>query len=303
MNESFPELERPKFSVKDASLYLEEHYGICCKLEELTGERDRNYLARDGKGKSYVLKISNSCETLEFLKVQNFALESTAKLLGQERIPRVHPDQNGDSLVPIKSPSGTAHWMRLVHYVDGVPMALYRPHTREFLLELGGMCGTVTKALQDIPGRPPFRRLLWEIHNVVETLDEYLYFIKDKKLRHLVRRSLDLYCRTLEPLEPRLRRGWIHNDFNDYNILVVSKLAENPTLGLIDFGDMTHSYLAAEPAVACAYAMLDKPDPLEAAIHLLRGFHQSFPLEEIELEILFPMMLMRLCLSLTLGAF
>ena len=66
---------------------------------------------------------------------------------------------------------------------------------------------------------------------------------------------------------------------------------------------MTHSYLAAEPAVACAYAMLDKPDPLEAAVLLIHGFHQNFPLEEKELEILFPMIMMRLCLSITLGAF
>ena len=137
MNKTFPELERPEFSVQDASLLLEEHYGICCTLEELPGERDRNYLARDSNSDSYVLKISNSCETLEFLKVQNCALESTAKLLEPERIPRVHPDKNGESLVLISSAGGTPHWLRLVHYVDGLPMALYRPHTREVLLELG----------------------------------------------------------------------------------------------------------------------------------------------------------------------
>ncbi len=74
-------------------------------------------------------------------------------------------------------------------------------------------------------------------------------------------------------------------------------------MGLIDFGDMTHSYLAAEPAVACAYAMLNKAEPLEAAVHLISGFHKQFPLEEKEIEILYPMILIRLCLSVTLGAF
>ena len=174
MNKTFPELERPEFSVQDASLLLEEHYGLACTLEELQGERDRNYLARDSNSDSYVLKISNSCETLEFLKMQNRALESVAKLLEQERIPRVHLDKNGESLVLISSAGGTPHWIRLVHYVDGLPMATYRPHTREFLLELGGICGTVTKALHEIPEKPPVRRLLWEIHNVGETLYEYM---------------------------------------------------------------------------------------------------------------------------------
>ena len=66
-----PELERPAFSEEEAVFLLEENYGLCCTLEELPGERDRNYLAKEHNGESYVLKISNSCETLEFLQVQN----------------------------------------------------------------------------------------------------------------------------------------------------------------------------------------------------------------------------------------
>jgi len=298
-----PELERPEFSVQEASLLLEKHYGLRCTLEKLPGERDSNFMARENNGDSYVLKISNSCETLEFLQVQHDALERSAKLLEQGRIPKVFPDKNGESLLRVSSADGSLHWMRLVRYVDGLPMAEYSPHTAEFLRELGRMCGTVTKALHEIPAPPLSHTLLWEMHNVQETLHEYMSWIKDEKLLGWVKSSLELYCKTLEPLESKLRRGWIHNDFNDYNVLVVPKLTVTPVLGLIDFGDMTHSYLAAEPAVACAYAMLDKPDPLEAAVLLIRGFHQHFPLEEKELEILFPMIMMRLCLSLTLGAF
>ena len=298
-----PELVRPEFSVKDASLLLEEHYGLCCTLKEFPGERDRNFLAQEKKGESYVLKISNSCETLEFLQVQHAALERSSKLLEPGRIPIVFPAKNGESLLRVSSADGSQHWMRLVRYVDGLPMAEYRPHTGEFLRELGRMCGIVTKALHEIPAPPPSHTLLWEMHNVQETLHEYMPWIKDEKLLCWVKKSLDLYSRTIEPLESKLRRGWIHNDFNDYNVLAVPKISGIPDVGLIDFGDMTHSYLAAEPAVACAYAMLDKPDPLEAAVMLIRGFHQHFPLEEKELEILFPMIMMRLCLSLTLGAF
>jgi len=303
MKNSMPELVRPEFSVKDASLLLEEHYGLCCTLKEFPGERDRNFLAQEKKGESYVLKISNSCETLEFLQVQHAALERSSKLLEPGRIPIVFPAKNGESLLRVSSADGSQHWMRLVRYVDGLPMAEYRPHTGEFLRELGRMCGIVTKALHEIPAPPPSHTLLWEMHNVQETLHEYMPWIKDEKLLCWVKKSLDLYSRTIEPLESKLRRGWIHNDFNDYNVLAVPKISGIPDVGLIDFGDMTHSYLAAEPAVACAYAMLDKPDPLEAAVMLIRGFHQHFPLEEKELEILFPMIMMRLCLSLTLGAF
>ena len=224
MNKSLPELERPEFSEQEAGLLLEENYGLCCTLEELPGERDRNYLSQEHNGESYVLKISNSCETLEFLKVQNNALESAAMLLEKGRIPSVYPNKNGESLSRVRSEDGSLHWMRLVHYVEGLPMAEYRPHTREFLQELGVMCGTVTKALHKIPAPSSSHTLLWEMHNVQETLEEYMPWIKDEKLLSLVKTSLDLYSQTMEPLESKLRCGWIHNDFNDYNVLAVPEI-------------------------------------------------------------------------------
>ena len=141
------------------------------------------------------------------------------------------------------------------------------------------------------------------MHNAKETLQEYMEWIDDRKLRRLINHFLDLYTNLLTPTEKGLRRGWIHNDCNDYNVLVIPNLHRTPSLGLIDFGDMTHSYLAAEPAVSCAYAMLNKAEPLEAAVHLISGFHKQFPLEEKEVEILYPMILIRLCLSVTLAAF
>jgi len=57
----------------------------------------------------------------------------------------------------------------------------------------------------------------------------------------------------------------IHSDANDHNLLV----RDGQVTGLIDFGDMVYSALAADPAIAAAYAMLDKSKPLEAASQLL----------------------------------
>ena len=189
MNKSLPELERPEFSEQEAGLLLKENYGLCCTLEELPGERDRNYLAQEHNGESYVLKISNSCEKLEFLKVQNNALESAAMLLEKGRIPSVYPNKNGEPISRVRSDKrqyalATSGTLMLMDF----PMAEYRPHTREFLLELGAMCGTVTKALHKIPLRTLDRRLLWEMHNVQDTLNEYLTWIKDKKMRNRVSR-------------------------------------------------------------------------------------------------------------------
>ena len=303
MKKSIPEIERPIFQINEICNLLEKHYGLFCSIEELPGERDLNFLIRQKSGVSLVLKISNSCETFEFMNIQNEALKLVSKRINNGKVPKVLLNIDGNALSFVKSSRGTSHLMRIVHYVKGVPMAEYSPHTKNFLKSLGKMCGTVTDALKEISVTPLKRNLLWEIHNVKNILNEYITCIKDQELKECVKLSLKNYCDLIFPLEKKLRRGWIHNDFNDYNILVTSNLSESYNFGLIDFGDMTHSYLVADPAVACAYLMLDKPDPLDAAFHFIEGYNRYLKFQESEIEILFPMILMRLCLSVTIGAF
>ena len=153
------------------------------------------------------MKISNASEELDYLEIQNQALECTAKLFDLGRTPIVIPDLNGESLSRTLSPSKISYWTRLVKFVDGIPMAQYKPHTKEFLNDLGVMCGKITKALQDIPIQNKKRRHLWEIQNGKETLQHYIKWIDDSKLRDLVSHYLDLYNDLLTPLEKVLRRG------------------------------------------------------------------------------------------------
>src|SRR5690606_15870062 len=77
---------------------------------------------------------------------------------------------------------------------------------------------------------------------------------------------------------------------------------EQEVVGLIDFGDLVHSYTVAEVAVAAAYAMLGKPDPLPAAAAVVAGYHGAFPLHEAEVDVLFALVAMRLCTSVVLSA-
>jgi Ser/Thr protein kinase RdoA (MazF antagonist) len=51
-----------------------------------------------------------------------------------------------------------------------------------------------------------------------------------------------------------------------------------------------------------AYGILEKPDPMDAASHIARGYHEAFPLERGEVDLLFDLMVMRLCVSVTLTA-
>ncbi|HEX9187413.1 MAG TPA: aminotransferase class III-fold pyridoxal phosphate-dependent enzyme, partial [Vicinamibacteria bacterium] len=72
--------------------------------------------------------------------------------------------------------------------------------------------------------------------------------------------------------------------------------------GLLDFGDMHHGLLAAEPAVAAAYALLGEEDPLAAAAAVVEGYHTAHPLHEEEIALLFALVGARLAVSVTTSA-
>jgi Ser/Thr protein kinase RdoA (MazF antagonist) len=98
----------------------------------------------------------------------------------------------------------------------------------------------------------------------------------------------------------KLPKSVIHGDANDYNVLVAPEGAE--VVGLIDFGDMVYSYTAGELAIAVAYVVLGKDDPYAAAAPVIEGYVAEFPLTEHEREALWPLVRLRLCMSVCIAA-
>jgi 4-aminobutyrate aminotransferase-like enzyme len=74
-------------------------------------------------------------------------------------------------------------------------------------------------------------------------------------------------------------------------------------VGLIDFGDMVHSFTVGDLAVAIAYVVLDKPNPIRAALQVVAGYHEEHPLKEDEIQALYGLVVMRLCMSVCLAAY
>ena len=89
------------------------------------------------------------------------------------------------------------------------------------------------------------------------------------------------------PVLSQLRKSIIHNDANDYNVLVgENDPFQRKAIGVIDFGDTLFAPTVCELAVGIAYAMMDKVDPLTAATQVITGYHEAFPLTEQEVEVL-----------------
>ncbi|HMP28582.1 MAG TPA: aminotransferase class III-fold pyridoxal phosphate-dependent enzyme [Saprospiraceae bacterium] len=92
----------------------------------------------------------------------------------------------------------------------------------------------------------------------------------------------------------KLRKGLIHSDLNEANIIVDGGKFK----GFIDFGDMSYAPLVCEVAILMTYIMMMYPDEwLNKGKLILSHFNEIFPLHVSEIEILPLLITTRMCVS------
>ncbi len=328
---------RPDFTTAEAETLARDGYGIRAGARELPSERDRNFLLRvpgDGRGvgrersdgardaeaeragEAFVLKIGNADESRASLEMQN-AILACLTAVGPDPegglrapFPRVVPDLGSSSLATVEK-EGVRYPLRLVTWLPGVPVARVRPQRPELLRSWGGVLGRLNAALADFHHPADERGFHWDLRTASSIFGERVGSVQGKDRRAMLRRRMAACEERLAPLVPHLRTQVVHGDANDYNVLANrvedippgGRYGDRRVTGIIDFGDAMRTWLAAEPAVAGAYAMLSKRDPVGALAHLASGFHEEYPLAEEEIAAVFPLAGMRLCLSATMAAY
>ncbi|MGH9752050.1 MAG: aminotransferase class III-fold pyridoxal phosphate-dependent enzyme, partial [Blastocatellia bacterium] len=298
----------PNFSLEEATALARDLYGIDATASALPSERDQNFLLQVRSGKKYVLKIANALEDRALLEAQQQAMARVAEraLWGQ----RIAPAQSGDLLTEIRSASGMRHFVWMVDWLAGAALGVVRRQTPELLRDLGRRVGQIDCALADFDHPAIHRDFHWDLANGPGVVREYESLIADAETRRLVVKFAAEFERDVAPILPRLRKSAIHNDANDYNVIVGGddlhtknqSVVGQSVVGLIDFGDMLHSFTVADLAVAIAYAVLNKPDPLAVAAEIVKGYHTEYALTEDELAALFSLARLRLCISVCVGA-
>ncbi|MFV2007965.1 MAG: phosphotransferase, partial [Longimicrobiales bacterium] len=301
-------MKRPSFSSSEAAELLLSNFGIGGRLTPLPGYGDQNFKVEPEIGEAVILKISGTGETEAGLDLQNSVLIWLAEHEPGLRAPRVVPATSGEHVVSVAGEGGRNHYARVLSYLPGRTLASTRPHTRDLLEGLGRYLGTMDRALSTF-SNPAARRsgFDWDLARAADVMRRDMDAVSDAYRRGLVEGVLSAFERDALRRLPDFRRGVIHNDANDHNIVVGLVGAGTPEIaGLVDFGDVLESHPVCELAIAIAYAMLDKPDPVGAAAAVTRGYHRALPLTEDELEALYALARARLgasvCISATLRA-
>ncbi|MGZ0700759.1 aminotransferase class III-fold pyridoxal phosphate-dependent enzyme [Pseudomonas piscis] len=289
----------PEFSSRDAEQLAKQLFNVTGTATPLDSERDCNYRLKTATDAGWILKVVNSTEPRIESELQTAILSHLASHSPELAVPVLKKSLAGDFLASAVAPSGETHVVRLVSWLHGTPLAEVQ-RTVELMRSLGRSFGDMDRALQGFIHPGAVRDLDWDLRHAARSRSR-LHFIKDPGKRAILERFIDAFEKTVQPTLSRLRTQVVHNDGNDWNILVDP---QNPQAvsGIIDFGDAVHTVLIAEVAITCAYAILDMEDPIGAAAALTAGFHERHPLQSQELDVLFNLIAMRLVISVTLSA-
>jgi 4-aminobutyrate aminotransferase-like enzyme/Ser/Thr protein kinase RdoA (MazF antagonist) len=292
-------------STRAAEQIARDVFGLEGAATQLTGEYDLNFVVKSAH-KRCLLKIAHADARLDEIEFQNAVLRHMAGRPGEDPEQRLPVQQalrtlSGEDIVQI-SVAHERRYVRLLSFIEGRMLAHVSPHTPELLHSLGATVAQVDVALHGFSHALAAREYKWNLAQA-DRLIQKLEFIEDPQRRAIAARHFDQFLQTVKPRFAELPHSVIHGDANDHNVVVMGKGYDARVSGLIDFGDAMFCPTVCGLAIALAYALLEKADPLATAAHVVRGYHAVRPLSEIELALLYPLMLTRLAVSVTNSAF
>ena len=287
-------------STSTARQVLKDAYGLDAELTPLYGELDDIFLAVTGNGEKRILKIMHDGCKEKCVDLQCQAMAHLAGTAAELNLPRVIPTKAGQ-LYTVVSVDGVDRLVWSLIFCSGTLLADFTPHTDELMRSFGRTMGLLDVGLASFTHPAMKQGHQWELTRAAAARSLVQHLVGD------VARQVDAALRrfenvTAEKLE-RLPYGVIHNDANNDNVLVnVTEDGYGAVNGLIDFGDITYQPIVCEVAIALAYAILDKDDPLTVCARFLEAYNEIRPLSGDELAVLYDLIMTRLAVSIAIAA-
>ncbi len=292
----------PHFDDAAAARLARDHFGISGSARALFSERDQNFLVGGGGGQSAVLKIANARENRALLEAQQAVLDRVAGHV--DLTPRVTAAADGRRLVGVRDAAGVEYLVWAITVVPGRPLAEVRHPSAALTADFGGTVARLRAALGEFDHPALHRDFVWNLTRASETVAERRALIADAELGGAIDALTAAFGAHTAARLGALPRAAVHGDLNDYNVLVGRAAAGDGmrVTGIVDFGDIVHSYAVADLAIALAYAVLDAPEPLDAMVPVVAAYHAAYPLSEAEIGVLYGLAAMRLCVSACMAA-
>jgi hydroxylysine kinase len=278
------------------SARLADGYGLVpADMKFLGGELDRNYRVCVDDGRTFLAKLRTKADPRGRLRWQKEILLHLADRHLDVAVPTLVPTIEGDLDVALDV--GDERWLLTVlNWVPGTDMVRVAHHSDGLLTDIGATAARVTIALAGFRSDTLHDTHHWDVTRSAEVIDECLALDPSLADNPDVHKALGWF-RDVEPRFGSLPKAMVHNDLNDNNVLIDDVDGVQKVAGILDFNDALYTVRVAEPAIAGAYAMLRKDDPLRAMGLIVSGYHAVTPLTDDELAVAYPLAAARLCVQ------
>ena len=278
-------------------------FGVTGELVRLNGEYDTNIGILDQNKIIAIAKIAAPDCSIAHVEMQIAALTHIAKASPDVPIPRIISASDGRSYHMAVDTDGKDRLIWMMTGLQGRPLAEMHPHSALLSDEIGYMCGSVTAALVDFKHPELSRDMKWDL-TCADWVYPHISVLDDVDDRHIVGAIIEDYRTHISDALAKRPKTAIHNDPNDYNLLVmpgmdpVSMVPKPSLTGIVDFGDMIKAPAVCDLAILSAYIILDDPRPLEKLSAVVAGYHRAYPLTPDDLALVFPLLLTRFAVSM-----
>ena len=234
-----------KPSAQEAEKILFKLYHLKGKAFRLPGFVDFNFkIVIDGETQ-YILKISreNSNNKLRFL-LQDILIY-LEKVSTDLMIPQIISDQNGNFTSEICN-GNKKQTVRLLSWVSGRIWNDVNPRLDKLHYSLGETCGKLTRALLNFKHSEAHGKFEWDTANALWTLEHnHLFKKEEKKIISAFQKRFEHNLASYK----RLRQSIVHNDANNYNIIVSKELSNPKVISIIDYGDAIYTQIDRKSVV------------------------------------------------------
>ena len=280
----------PEVSPQQAQALLQDHYGLSGSLQMLGSQQDLNFRLQAPQ-KRYVLKICHGSYAVAELEAQHAALGFLrAKGLP---VPAVLSSQSGEQLLELNI-DGQPLRVRLLDYIEGQALTRIKHMEPRLVAELGCLCARVDQALASFTHPGLERTLQWDPRHAQALINHLLPILDNNPQQARVKAAADQAWEHLQPLINDLPSQAVHLDITDDNAVWARDEQRQWQLqGVIDFGDLMHTWRIADLSVTCA-ALLHhaEGDPLRI-LPAVEAYHALNPLNAAELKALWPLVVAR----------
>ncbi len=284
----------PNIETDRVAAAVSEQFGLSGQYKQLVSERDQNFRLQTTDGRRFVVKVTGIAEDPV---VTDFQIKALVHLQesGAKGLPQIVRRRDGEDRGVICDDKGERLCLRIVTYLDG-DLLIGAEMSTNIAHGFGGQLATLNLALENFSHPGDSQELLWDMQRALE-LRELLVHFDDAVVRERVEDVFDVFEERVTPRLNALPRQVIHNDANGDNVLLN---AAGEVSGIIDFGDMLRAPRIVEIAIAASYLRSTDGDLLQFIEPFVLGYHETSPLLEEELEVLYDLICTRLATTISI---